>query len=136
MSADTPAADTTQFLSDDSEAVSTEEEEDAVQGEELSSGVSPLRAVLTVLILCFVNLLNYMDRFTIAGTRARTHAQLRACVHQAHPDDVIHPTGVLPDIERYFGIDDSKSGLLQTGENTCTSMSNMAAAFRHGRVYE
>ena len=24
-------------------------------------------------------------------------------------------TGVLPDIERYFGIDDGKSGLLQTG---------------------
>ncbi|XP_049600339.1 protein spinster homolog 1 [Syngnathus scovelli] len=93
MSADAPASDAAPFLSDDSEVASAEEEEvevqcrDAVQNEELS-GVTPVRAVLTVLILSYINLLNYMDRFTIAG--------------------------VLPDIERYFGIDDSKSGLLQT----------------------
>ncbi|XP_071657413.1 protein spinster homolog 1 isoform X2 [Patagioenas fasciata] len=42
----------------------------------------------TLAVLCYVNLLNYMDRFTLAG--------------------------VLPDIEDYFGIDDGKSGLLQT----------------------
>uniref|UniRef100_H3CLY6 Protein spinster homolog 1 n=1 Tax=Tetraodon nigroviridis TaxID=99883 RepID=H3CLY6_TETNG len=52
------------------------------------SGVSRKRALLTVFILCYVNLLNYMDRFTVAG--------------------------VLPDIERDFGINDEKSGLLQT----------------------
>ncbi|XP_037333192.2 protein spinster homolog 1 [Pungitius pungitius] len=56
--------------------------------EEPPSGVSSVRALLTVLILCYINLLNYMDRFTVAG--------------------------VLPDIEQYFGIDDGKSGLLQT----------------------
>ncbi|XP_077413504.1 protein spinster homolog 1 [Vanacampus margaritifer] len=89
MSADTPTSDAVPFVSDDSEAAEEEEEcQDAAQEEEPISGVSPVRAVLTVLILCYVNLLNYMDRFTVAG--------------------------VLPDIERYFAIDDSKSGLLQT----------------------
>lgn len=42
----------------------------------------------TVCVLCFINLLNYTDRFTVAG--------------------------VLPDIEEYFNIGDSSSGLLQT----------------------
>uniref|UniRef100_A0A1B0FH04 Major facilitator superfamily (MFS) profile domain-containing protein n=1 Tax=Glossina morsitans morsitans TaxID=37546 RepID=A0A1B0FH04_GLOMM len=43
---------------------------------------------LTVTVLCFVNLINYMDRFTIAG--------------------------VLEDIQRDFQIDNSYGGLLQT----------------------
>ncbi|GCC42146.1 hypothetical protein chiPu_0026180 [Chiloscyllium punctatum] len=30
---------------------------------------SPRRAVLTVCVLCYINLLNYMDRFTVAGQR-------------------------------------------------------------------
>ncbi|KAM8794711.1 LOW QUALITY PROTEIN: protein spinster homolog 1 [Eudromia elegans] len=51
-------------------------------------GLAPRRAGLTVAVLCYVNLLNYMDRFTVAG--------------------------VLPDIEEYFGIGDGSSGLLQT----------------------
>ncbi|KAI6057496.1 protein spinster-like protein 1 [Aix galericulata] len=51
-------------------------------------GVSPARAQLTVAVLCYINLLNYMDRFTVAG--------------------------VLPDVEEYFGIGDGSSGLLQT----------------------
>uniref|UniRef100_A0A7N8XDE1 Protein spinster homolog 1 n=1 Tax=Mastacembelus armatus TaxID=205130 RepID=A0A7N8XDE1_9TELE len=79
------------FLSDDSEAEGPEEQGEAAgqrPQEEPASGVSKGRAVLIVLILCYVNLLNYMDRFTVAG--------------------------VLPDIEQYFGIDDGKSGLLQT----------------------
>ncbi|XP_077475299.1 protein spinster homolog 1 [Stigmatopora argus] len=86
MSADQSAP----FLSDDSEVEVEEEEqqEGAISEGEPSSGVTPVRALLTVFILCFVNLLNYMDRFTVAG--------------------------VLPDIESYFAIDDSKSGLLQT----------------------
>ncbi|KAL9919528.1 lysolipid transporter protein spinster isoform 3-T4 [Glossina fuscipes fuscipes] len=42
----------------------------------------------TVIVLCFVNLINYMDRFTIAG--------------------------VLEDIQRDFQIDNSYGGLLQT----------------------
>ncbi|CAL7947510.1 unnamed protein product [Xylocopa violacea] len=43
---------------------------------------------LTVCVLCFVNLINYMDRFTVAG--------------------------VLPDIKKEFKITNDKSGLLQT----------------------
>ncbi|XP_053219719.1 protein spinster homolog 1 isoform X1 [Podarcis raffonei] len=61
------------------------EEEEEVQ---TLTGISSTRAGFIVGVLCFVNLLNYMDRFTVAG--------------------------VLPDIEAFFTIDDSKSGLLQT----------------------
>ncbi|KAK2580796.1 hypothetical protein KPH14_011530 [Odynerus spinipes] len=43
---------------------------------------------VTVIVLCFVNLINYMDRFTVAG--------------------------VLPDIKKDFRIGYDKSGLLQT----------------------
>lgn len=39
-------------------------------------------------VLCYINLLNYMDRFTVAG--------------------------VLPDIEQFFDIGDGSSGLIQT----------------------
>ncbi|XP_017293808.1 protein spinster homolog 1 isoform X1 [Kryptolebias marmoratus] len=85
-------SDSAPFFSSDSEAEGPEDHDGAAaqqQAEEESvSGVSRVRAVLTVLILCYINLLNYMDRFTVAG--------------------------VLPDIEHYFGIDDGKSGLLQT----------------------
>lgn len=73
------------FLSDDSEVEGPEdvgvasgrrrEEVGAGEGREgeepgdpaPASGVSDRRALLTVLILCYVNLLNYMDRFTVAG---------------------------------------------------------------------
>lgn len=61
MSGPEPAADAAPLLSEESE----EERGSA-------SGVSGRRALLTVLILCYVNLLNYMDRFTVAGTSART----------------------------------------------------------------
>ncbi|XP_050531599.1 protein spinster isoform X2 [Daktulosphaira vitifoliae] len=43
---------------------------------------------ITVIILCFVNLINYMDRYTIAG--------------------------ILDDIQKSFSIGDDKGGLLQT----------------------
>lgn len=64
------SADTTPFFSDDNEeegpthngAVPSTPED-----EESPSGVSDRRAKLTVAVLCFVNLLNYMDRFTVAG---------------------------------------------------------------------
>ncbi|XP_029944736.1 protein spinster homolog 1 [Salarias fasciatus] len=97
MSAADVTADTAPFFSSDSEADGPEEQEAAAaagrraegaEPAEPASGVSPVRALLTVFILCYINLLNYMDRFTVAG--------------------------VLPDIENYFLIDDSKSGLLQT----------------------
>ncbi|KAG8006589.1 Protein spinster-like protein 1 [Nibea albiflora] len=91
MSLGEPTPDSAPFFSDESEAEGSEEQGGAQrQQEESASGVSKVRALLTVFILCYINLLNYMDRFTVAG--------------------------VLPDIEHYFGIDDGKSGLLQTGE--------------------
>uniref|UniRef100_A0A3Q1J2A1 Protein spinster homolog 1 n=1 Tax=Anabas testudineus TaxID=64144 RepID=A0A3Q1J2A1_ANATE len=91
MSLGEPTSDSTPFFSDDSEAEGPEEHGRATgEGteEESASGVSRVRGLLTVSILCYINLLNYMDRFTVAG--------------------------VLPDIESFFGINDEKSGLLQT----------------------
>ncbi|XP_068920213.1 protein spinster homolog 1 isoform X4 [Petaurus breviceps papuanus] len=58
------------------------------EGLQLITGISPGHATLIVGVLCYINLLNYMDRFTVAG--------------------------VLPDIEQFFGIGDSSSGLIQT----------------------
>lgn len=87
MSQAEPTSDSAPFFSSDSEAEGPDDQPE-VQIEDSASGVSRVRALLTVLILCYINLLNYMDRFTVAG--------------------------VLPDIEHYFGIDDGKSGLLQT----------------------
>jgi len=52
------------------------------------TGLSAGRSALIVAVLCYINLLNYMDRFTVAG--------------------------VLPDIEQFFDIGDSSSGLIQT----------------------
>lgn len=94
MSLGQNASDSAPFFSSDSEAEALEDgpqrrgEEPQQEEAESASGVSRIRALLTVFILCYINLLNYMDRFTVAG--------------------------VLPDIERYFIIDDGKSGLLQT----------------------
>ncbi|KAL5289149.1 SPNS3 family protein [Megaselia abdita] len=51
------------------------------------SGITKMQW-FTVIVLCFVNLINYMDRFTIAG--------------------------VLTDIQTHFEIQDSEGGLLQT----------------------
>ncbi|KTF93642.1 hypothetical protein cypCar_00000883, partial [Cyprinus carpio] len=50
--------------------------------------ISQKRSYIAVGVLCYINLLNYMDRYTIAG--------------------------VLLSIQNYFGISDSTSGLLQT----------------------
>ncbi|XP_053188335.1 protein spinster homolog 3 isoform X1 [Scomber japonicus] len=50
--------------------------------------ISNTRAYIAVAVLCYVNLLNYMERYTIAG--------------------------VLPIIQKYFDISDSTAGLLQT----------------------
>ncbi|KFM71846.1 Protein spinster, partial [Stegodyphus mimosarum] len=46
------------------------------------------RPYISVSILCFINLINYMDRYTLAG--------------------------VLRDVKDYYGLDDSQAGLLQT----------------------
>lgn len=58
------------------------------EGLQRITGLSPGRSALIVAVLCYINLLNYMDRFTVAG--------------------------VLPDIEQFFSIGDSSSGLIQT----------------------
>ncbi|PNJ33230.1 SPNS1 isoform 12, partial [Pongo abelii] len=58
------------------------------EGLQRITGLSPGRSALIVAVLCYINLLNYMDRFTVAG--------------------------VLPDIEQFFNIGDSSSGLIQT----------------------
>nr|XP_012614404.1 protein spinster homolog 1-like isoform X2 [Microcebus murinus] len=60
------------------------------EGLQRITGLSPGHSALIVAVLCYINLLNYMDRFTVAG--------------------------VLPDIEQFFNIGDSSSGLIQTGE--------------------
>ncbi|XP_030155779.1 protein spinster homolog 1 isoform X4 [Lynx canadensis] len=56
------------------------------------TGLSPGHSALIVAVLCYINLLNYMDRFTVAG--------------------------VLPDIEQFFDIGDSSSGLIQTDQRS------------------
>lgn len=48
----------------------------------------PKRAYISVVVLCFINLINYMDRYTLAG--------------------------VLTDVKGYYGLDNSEAGLLQT----------------------
>ncbi|XP_039887765.1 protein spinster homolog 1 [Simochromis diagramma] len=92
MSRGEPMSDSAPFFSSDSEAEGPEDQGTATANqqpdEESPSGVSRGRALVIVFVLCYINLLNYMDRFTVAG--------------------------VLPDIEHYFGISDTESGLLQT----------------------
>ncbi|XP_027965767.1 protein spinster homolog 1 isoform X2 [Eumetopias jubatus] len=69
---------------------SKSEDPEVPDGEGLQriTGLSAGRSALIVAVLCYINLLNYMDRFTVAG--------------------------VLPDIEQFFDIGDSSSGLIQT----------------------
>ncbi|XP_028276892.1 protein spinster homolog 3 isoform X2 [Parambassis ranga] len=58
------------------------------QNTEEKPAVSPKRAHIAIAVLCYVNLLNYMERYTIAG--------------------------VLPDIQKVFRLTDSTAGLIQT----------------------
>lgn len=91
MSLIDPPSDTTPFFSDDNEGEGSNERREGSsshQEAEPASGVSNKRAMLTVAVLCYINLLNYMDRFTVAG--------------------------VLNDIEKFFRLADGTSGLLQT----------------------
>uniref|UniRef100_A0A8B9JQR8 Protein spinster homolog 1 n=1 Tax=Astyanax mexicanus TaxID=7994 RepID=A0A8B9JQR8_ASTMX len=94
MSLADPTSDTTPFFSDDAEGEGSSDKDEGPspqqqqEEEDSPSGLSKTRAFLTVGVLCYINLLNYMDRFTVAG--------------------------VLPDIEHFFSISDGKSGLLQT----------------------
>uniref|UniRef100_A0A7N6BEY4 Protein spinster homolog 1 n=1 Tax=Anabas testudineus TaxID=64144 RepID=A0A7N6BEY4_ANATE len=89
MSGLTPTSDSTPFFSDDSEAEGPEEHGRATgEGteEESASGVSRVRGLLTVSILCYINLLNYMDRFTVAGTirHVESHDSQSLLLHQSY----------------------------------------------------
>lgn len=71
MSLGDPTSDSAPLFSDNSEVEGPEEQGGAAgqrPQEESASGVSAVRALLTVFILFYINLLNYMDRFTVAGT--------------------------------------------------------------------
>ncbi|XP_044870477.1 protein spinster homolog 1-like [Mauremys mutica] len=90
-----PHPDAAPFLSqaDETEEEAVEEGSRAGGGQpevgvQTVTGISYPRSVMIVAVLCYINLLNYMDRFTVAG--------------------------ILPDIESFFRIGDSSSGLLQT----------------------
>ncbi|XP_026669694.1 protein spinster isoform X2 [Ceratina calcarata] len=78
----------------DYQVVNTENAQNTTREKRIKSIMpSDLRSIsrsdwVTVIVLCFVNLINYMDRFTVAG--------------------------VLPDIKKEFQIGNDKSGLLQT----------------------
>lgn len=80
MSGGGPTSDSTPFFSDESEVEGPEEPRGGSQAQrpeaEPPSGVSRTRALLTVFILCYVNLLNYMDRFTVAGKPQPIRASL------------------------------------------------------------
>lgn len=83
------------------------------------TGVSAAHSALIVAVLCYINLLNYMDRFTVAGTdlwedQGRQRDPQGGGASRI-PSRVFFP-GVLPDIEQFFDIGDSSSGLIQTGE--------------------
>lgn len=72
MSLGQRSSDSAPLFSSDSEAEAPEEAGgrhagDDDEEEEAASGVSGVRAKLIVCILCYINLLNYMDRFTVAG---------------------------------------------------------------------
>lgn len=127
MSGAEPPSDATPFFSDESEAEGPEEPRGGTPAQlpeaEPPSGVSRKRALLTVCILCYVNLLNYMDRFTVAGRPQpiRGSAVVVMVMKVLFDHLTVKPAtrpGVLPDIERDFGINDKDSGLLQTGERT------------------
>ncbi|XP_019401000.1 PREDICTED: protein spinster homolog 3-like isoform X1 [Crocodylus porosus] len=66
----------------------TEPSERAAQFSQASGNISAKRTYLVVGVLCFINLINFMDWYLVPG--------------------------VLLDIQKYFGIHDSKAGLLQT----------------------
>lgn len=82
--------------------------------------VSRRRAYITVAVLSYINLINYMERYTIAGemiscvhmTTLLTSQQL--CLWLTYIHCHCH-TGVLPSIQKFFVISDSMAALLQTG---------------------
>lgn len=93
------------------------------EGLQRITGLSQGHSTLIVAVLCYINLLNYMDRFTVAGMHCHSEEGTWAWEQfsrmgsplRARPEIFFFP-GVLPDIEQFFSIGDSSSGLIQTGE--------------------
>ncbi|XP_035784897.1 protein spinster-like isoform X1 [Anopheles albimanus] len=95
-----PATNSQQrLMPTDSDSVSSSQDEGYIEGAQANReedtvtvtttmGSTSASAWFTVAVLCFVNLINYMDRFTIAG--------------------------VLTEIQDHFNIGDDEGGLLQT----------------------
>jgi predicted MFS family arabinose efflux permease len=78
-----------QLMSTDNDSICEEQKvSDSDRQEEVGFSSIKYKEWLCVSVLCFINLINYMDRFTIAG--------------------------VLPDIQAHFKIGDDEGGLLQT----------------------
>lgn len=88
-----------------------------------TTSISLRRSYIAVAVLCYINLLNYMDRYTIAGEqtlpkaiasvmRQNVNRNSDRCCSGSVP-------GVLLSIQKYFEIADSTSGLLQTGISLC-----------------
>lgn len=86
--------------------------------------VSPKRAYVTMVVLCYINLLNYMERYTIAGWVIFLCRQHCVSIHIIYCLQLcwtytlwffLPCTGVLADIKKFFDIRDSTAGLLQTG---------------------
>uniref|UniRef100_A0A2S2QQ45 Protein spinster n=1 Tax=Sipha flava TaxID=143950 RepID=A0A2S2QQ45_9HEMI len=71
-----------------SSAPSNNSQQHLMNDDTTRSTIITVKQKITVVVLCFVNLINYMDRYTIAG--------------------------ILTDIQKQFNIGDDKGGLLQT----------------------
>lgn len=85
--------------------------------------VSPRRANIAIAVLCYINLINYMERYTIAGwmiscvQKAALHSHYCLCFGGSYSELYLSiRLGVLIDIQSFFGIKDSTAGLLQTGQ--------------------
>lgn len=94
-----------------------EDEEGGVEGS--ASSPTCQRSYLAVAALCYINLLNYMERYIIAGSIvARHHPPTSPSPNTTYSirslEAVIFP-GVLPKIQEFFSISDSMVALLQTG---------------------
>lgn len=101
--------------------------------------VSPRSAYAAVAVLCYVNLVNYMERYTIAGTWGPEVFFLRSLllfglddlgrrVHVQHEWFICFhnlQTGVLVNIQAYFVISDGTAALLQTGTFSSKSVQIM-----------
>ena len=62
-----------------------------------------------MIVLFLINLLNFMDRFAIAGQNIRYTLKLNACLI-----DHFVFLGVLELVQEYFHVNDKQAGLLQT----------------------